>query len=140
MSNETLNVKKEAAPEIKPKAKKGMPPLVVIEVDDSGEVAQKKERKVRVPREPKEAKPKNYLITEIKAVEPETKMPLQCKQIMAIISEAKSLTLNELVEKMKSVVQTRQPYERIFTFYRPRLLREGYIFTGPTPTPTPTAA
>lgn len=57
------------------------------------------------------------------------KMPLQCKQILGILNDAPDKTLNkkDLLEKMTTIVQTRQPIDRILAFYQPRLLSGKYI-------------
>lgn len=124
------------APEIpKKKIHKTMPPLETKEVDGPPEVKPKKEKKEPVPKMPKAEN-----ITLLKELTFEDKMPLQCKQIIGLLSDAqnKTLTREALLEVMVPVIATRQPIERIYSFYRPRLISGGWISIVPIVAPTVT--
>ena len=58
-----------------------------------------------------------------------TKMPLQSQQILTILANAENQTLEKsiLLAKMKDIVVTRQPIERILAFYQPRLISGNYF-------------
>ena len=67
----------------------------------------------------------------------EVKMPLQCKQIMAILNAAPAKTMlrEALLAEMTKVVVTRQPIERILGFYQPRLISSGFLKIEVEPKP-----
>lgn len=115
-------------PEIPKKKSKGtvarMPEPEVVEVDGGP-------TKVRKPRTPKSG----TLYTLLKNYDSAsgTKMPLQSRQILTILDEAdgKALEKGELLTKMKEVIVTRQPIERILAFYQPRLISGSYFKMTP---------
>lgn len=115
---------KGAPPVIPPKAgakiHDKMPPVPVVTVNtDDGKVP-----KAKVVR----AGTKYTLVKELAEGD---KMPLQCKQIIGILSKATNKTLNreELLAQMMPVIATRQPIERILGFYQSRLISGGFIKT-----------
>lgn len=70
--------------------------------------------------------------------EGEKKLPLQAKQILEILEGAgkesdaedapyAAMSRKDLLDRMKDVVQTRQPIERILGFYQPTLTKLGYV-------------
>jgi len=78
-----------------------------------------------------------------KELDETTKMPLQCKQIIGVLSAAKNKTLNreDLIGAMTAVpIVTRQPMERILGFYQSRLISGGFIKTEAVVAPVASAA
>jgi len=109
---------KKAAPEVKPNP---MAPKTVIVPGKPGDE--------KAPRAPKVAKAGSKFIL-LKELEEATKMPLQCKQIIGILSGAAGKTLNreELLAKMVAFpIVTRQPMERILGFYQSRLVSGNWV-------------
>lgn len=103
--------------------------LATVETKTPAEKEKKEKRVVS------KASAKIYAIKDASA--PEVKMPLQCKQIMAILNAApgKVMQRETLLEEMAKVVVTRQPIERIFGFYQSRLIAGGYIKVEAAPKP-----
>ena len=113
-----VNVEKKAAPEVKPNP---MAPKTVIVPGKPGDE--------KAPRAPKVAKAGSKFIL-LKELEEATKMPLQCKQIIGILSAAKDKTLGreDLIAKMIALpIVTRQPMERILGFYQSRLVSGNWV-------------
>lgn len=109
---------KKAAPEVKPNP---MAPKTVIVPGKPGDE--------KAPRAPKVAKAGSKFIL-LKELEEATKMPLQCKQIIGILSGAKDKTLGreDLIAKMIALpIVTRQPMERILGFYQSRLISGNWV-------------
>ena len=113
-----VNGEKKAAPEVKPNP---MAPKTVIVPGKPGDE--------KAPRAPKVAKAGSKFIL-LKELEEATKMPLQCKQIIGILSAAKDKTLGreDLIAKMIALpIVTRQPMERILGFYQSRLISGNWV-------------
>lgn len=113
-----VNGEKKAAPEVKPNP---MAPKVVVVPGKPGDE--------KAPRAPKVAKAGSKFIL-LKELEDGTKMPLQCKQIIGILSAAEGKTLNreDLIAKMIALpIITRQPMERILGFYQSRLVSGNWV-------------
>ena len=118
--------KKGAAPEVKPNPKIH---------------AKMPEPEVKVVGEPKEKKERAPCVTKagttyklLMELAEDTKMPLQCKQIVGILSAApdKSLNREDLIAKMIALpIVTRQPMERILGFYQSRLVAGNWIRIQP---------
>lgn len=79
------------------------------------------------PAEPKQHKKGTILFTAIKDAD-ETLVP-QAAQIVKILREAGApVAKKELVEQIKSKVpNSKQPPGRILSFYKARLVKEGYV-------------
>jgi len=117
--NAKVNGEKKAAPEVKPNP---MAPKTVVVPGKPGD-------EKKAPRAPKVAKAGSKFIL-LKELEEATKMPLQCKQIIGILSAApgKALGREDLLAKMVAFpIVTRQPMERILGFYQSRLVSGNWV-------------
>lgn len=89
---------------------------------------------------PKEAKERQVMNANYRFVknpgEGDKKLPLQADQILDILAGAGQesedgpftvMTRKDLLDRMKYVVVTRQPIERILGYYQPILTKAGYI-------------
>jgi hypothetical protein len=109
-------------PEVNPKFRGTMEPEVKI---------------VDTPEKKKAAKPRvtktgsNFIL--LKELEPSTKMPQQCKQIIGLLSAAenKTMTKEALLAAMVPIITTRQPIERILAFYQSRLVSGNWVRIEP---------
>lgn len=119
-------VEKGGRPKVKPKFTGTMtPPVVTV-----GEPKEKKEAKPRVTKS-------DSRFVLLKELEPASKMPLQCKQIVGILSaaEGKTLTRTDLLTAMTPIISTRQPIERILGFYQSRLVSGDWVRIEPIVAP-----
>lgn len=140
MSNDKKADKKATAPinpttktETVPNVKGPAVPVVIVE----GQEKPKKERKAAAPKG-------NFLYKKVGDIaDGGKKLPLQAQQTFDIIKEAGNagIARETLLEKMKIVVVTRQPMERILGYYQPRLVSGNLIVvTAPAaPAVAPTA-
>jgi len=55
------------------------------------------------------------------------KLPPQAKVIVGLIRDMSPVKRDDLVKAMKGKIKTRQPEERILSYYQSRLVNEGYI-------------
>lgn len=116
---EGAKVEKAKAPKIPPKETVlvGGQKVPVNEVDTEKKKAIKRVTKA------------GSIFTALNTPGPDTKMPLQCKQIMGLLNEAPNKTMNReaLLKAMEPVVKTRQPIERILGFYQSRLIAGNWV-------------
>lgn len=73
------------------------------------------------------AKPASETVIVFKKAAKEGDLPKQAEQILALVEKAKQIERAALFAKMKSVIKTKQPLERIWSHYRNRLVKEGYV-------------
>jgi len=84
--------------------------------------------------ENKVAKPAavNIITTFVKGkidLKPENKLPPQARIIVEQIASVKDgFERGQLIARLKPLITTKQPVERILGYYQKRLIEEGYIY------------
>jgi len=66
-------------------------------------------------------------IVEFKKMAKEHNLPAQAVGIVEIVKKAGKLTIAELKKRMERKIQTKQPIGVIWSFYRNRLSKGGYL-------------